>query len=54
MGDHAKAAINTQFNTGTVVGVCANVIDAGFPPKFVPDFSWGNSAVFLNWKKHMK
>ena len=46
MGDHAKAAINTQFNTGTVVGVCANVIDAGFPPKFVPDFSWGNSAVF--------
>ncbi|HUM51861.1 MAG TPA: putative sugar nucleotidyl transferase, partial [Chitinophagales bacterium] len=46
MGDHAKAAINTQFNTGTVVGVCANIIDAGFPPKFVPDFSWGNSAVF--------
>jgi UDP-N-acetylglucosamine diphosphorylase/glucosamine-1-phosphate N-acetyltransferase len=46
MGDHAKAAINTQFNTGTVVGVCANVIDAGFPPKFVPDFSWGNSDVF--------
>lgn len=46
MGDHAKAAINTQFNTGTVVGVCANVFDAGFPPKFVPDFSWGSSAVF--------
>ncbi|MFN8284707.1 MAG: putative sugar nucleotidyl transferase [Chitinophagales bacterium] len=46
MGDHAKAAINTQFNTGTVVGVCANVFDAGFPPKFVPDFSWGNSATF--------
>jgi UDP-N-acetylglucosamine diphosphorylase/glucosamine-1-phosphate N-acetyltransferase len=46
MGDHAKAAINTQFNTGTVVGVCANVFDAGFPPKFVPDFSWGNNAIF--------
>ncbi|CAF3448054.1 unnamed protein product [Rotaria sp. Silwood2] len=46
MGDHAKAAINTQFNTGTVVGVCANVFDAGFPQKFIPDFSWGNNAVF--------
>ena len=41
MGDHSKAAINTQFNTGTVVGVCANVFSAGFPPKFIPDFSWG-------------
>jgi UDP-N-acetylglucosamine diphosphorylase/glucosamine-1-phosphate N-acetyltransferase len=46
MGDHAKAAINTQFNTGTVVGVCANVIDAGFSAKFIPDFSWGNQATF--------
>lgn len=46
MGDHAKAAINTQFNTGTVVGVCANVFDAGFPPKFIPDFSWGKNAIF--------
>lgn len=46
MGDHAKAAINTQFNTGTVVGVCANVFDAGFPPKFIRDFSWGNNAIF--------
>lgn len=46
MGDHAKTAINTQFNTGTVVGVCANVFDAGFPPKFIPDFSWGNNATF--------
>ncbi len=46
MGDHAKAAINTQFNTGTVVGVAANVFDAGFPPKFIPDFSWGKSSVF--------
>lgn len=46
MGDHAKAAINTQFNTGTVVGVCANVFDAGFPDKFIPDFAWGNKDTF--------
>lgn len=41
MGDHAKTAINTQLNTGTVVGVGANIFRSGFPPNFVPDFSWG-------------
>jgi len=41
MGDHSKCAINTMFNTGTVVGVSANVHGAGFPRNFVPDFSWG-------------
>lgn len=41
MGDHSKSSINTMFNTGTVVGVNANVFQAGFPPKFIPSFSWG-------------
>jgi UDP-N-acetylglucosamine diphosphorylase/glucosamine-1-phosphate N-acetyltransferase len=41
MGDHAKCGINTMFNTGTVVGVAANVFGAGFPRNFIPDFSWG-------------
>lgn len=41
MGDHAKCGINTMFNTGTVVGVCANIFGAGFPPKFIPSFAWG-------------
>lgn len=41
MGDYSKSAINTQFNTGTVVGISANVFDTGFPPKFIPSFSWG-------------
>lgn len=40
MGDHAKSAIHTTFNTGTVVGVGANVVATGFPPKQVPDFAW--------------
>ncbi|HEX4886904.1 MAG TPA: putative sugar nucleotidyl transferase [Luteibaculaceae bacterium] len=40
MGDHSKSAINTQFNTGTTVGVMANVFRSGFPPKFIPSFSW--------------
>jgi UDP-N-acetylglucosamine diphosphorylase/glucosamine-1-phosphate N-acetyltransferase len=43
MADHAKCAINTMFNTGTVVGVGANVFGAGFPRNFIPDFSWGGA-----------
>ena len=41
MGDHAKTAINTQLNTGTVVGVAANIFKSGFPPNLVENFSWG-------------
>ncbi|MBB6126633.1 GlmU family protein [Mucilaginibacter lappiensis] len=44
MADHAKCSINTMFNTGSVVGVGANVFGAGFPRNFVPDFSWGGAA----------
>ncbi len=43
MGDHTKTAINTMFNTGTVVGVNCNIYGEGFPPKFIPSFSWGGS-----------
>ncbi|MCG5644846.1 GlmU family protein [Flavobacteriaceae bacterium LSUCC0859] len=49
MGDHSKCGINTMFNTGTVVGVSANVFGAGFVKNFVPSFSWGgiqNSQTF--------
>jgi UDP-N-acetylglucosamine diphosphorylase/glucosamine-1-phosphate N-acetyltransferase len=46
MGDHSKSAINTQFNTGTTVGCCANIFGGGFPPKFIPSFSWGGSDGF--------
>lgn len=45
MGDHSKSAIGTQFNTGTVVGVHANVFGAGFPPKWLPNYSWGGSQI---------
>jgi UDP-N-acetylglucosamine diphosphorylase/glucosamine-1-phosphate N-acetyltransferase len=46
MGDHAKCGINTMFNTGTVVGVSANVFGAGYPRNFVPDFAWGGAQGF--------
>jgi UDP-N-acetylglucosamine diphosphorylase/glucosamine-1-phosphate N-acetyltransferase len=43
MGDHSKCGINTMFNTGTVVGVSANIFGHGFQRSFVPSFSWGSS-----------
>lgn len=43
MGDHSKCAINTMFNTGTVVGVSANIFGSGFPRNFIPSFSWGGA-----------
>jgi UDP-N-acetylglucosamine diphosphorylase/glucosamine-1-phosphate N-acetyltransferase len=41
MGDYSRSAINTSFNTGTVVGVCCNVFGEGLTPKHIPSFSWG-------------
>ncbi len=41
MGDHSKTGIHTMFNTGTVVGVNANIFGSGFPRNFIPSFSWG-------------
>lgn len=41
MGDHSKTAINTQLNTGTVVGIAANIFKSGFPPNLIENFSWG-------------
>lgn len=41
MGDHSKCGINTMFNTGTVVGVSANIFGSGYTPKFIPSFTWG-------------
>ena len=50
MGDHSKCGINTMFNTGTVVGVSANVFGAGFPRNFVSSFSWGGSAGYMTYR----
>lgn len=62
MGDYSRCAINTSFNTGTVVGICSNIVGEGFPAKHIPNFSWGNQALSQyefdkaivdigNWKK---
>ena len=62
MGDYSKAAINTSFNTGTVVGICSNIVSPGLTPKLIPNFSWGADGITKyklskalldidNWKK---
>lgn len=50
MADHVKCAINTMFNTGTVVGVSANVFGAGFPRNFIADFAWGGAHGFNTYE----
>ncbi|MBK9730184.1 MAG: GlmU family protein [Chitinophagaceae bacterium] len=50
MGDHSKCGINTMFNTGTVVGVFANLFGDGFPRNFIPSFSWGGHAGITDYK----
>lgn len=49
MGDHSKCGINTMFNTGTVVGVSANIFGSGFPRNFVSSFSWGGHSGFTTY-----
>ncbi|MGB8194601.1 MAG: putative sugar nucleotidyl transferase [Chitinophagaceae bacterium] len=62
MGDYSRAAINSSFNTGTVVGVCCNVFGSGLTPKHITDFTWGQDTLpkyefekamkdIGNWKK---
>lgn len=62
MGDYSRAAINSSFNTGTVVGVCCNVFANGLTSKYIPDFTWGDGTLpkydfekamkdIANWKK---
>ncbi len=49
MADHSKCGINTMFNTGTVVGVSANIFGPGYPRNFIPSFSWGGAAGFSEY-----
>lgn len=50
MGDHSKCGINTMFNTGTVVGVSANIYGDGYPRNFIPSFAWGGAAGFTTFQ----
>lgn len=50
MGDHSKCGINTMFNTGTVVGVNANIFGGGYPRNFIPSYSWGGSNQMIHYE----
>jgi len=65
MGDYSRCAINTSFNTGTVVGACCSIFGEGLTPKNIPSFAWGNQGVtryefekalkdIQNWKQLKK
>ncbi len=49
MGDHSKTAINTMFNTGTVVGFSSNIFGPGFPMKYIPSFAWGGADMMTTY-----
>lgn len=54
MGDYSRAAINTAFDTGTLVGVCCNIF-SGMPAKYVPDFTWGTTKPErYQWEKALR
>lgn len=40
MGDHTKTTINAMLNTGTVCGVCCNILASWFPARYIPSYSW--------------
>jgi UDP-N-acetylglucosamine diphosphorylase/glucosamine-1-phosphate N-acetyltransferase len=50
MGDYSRCGINTMFNTGTVVGISANMFGTGFPGSFIPSFSWGGANGFETYR----
>lgn len=49
LGDHTKTAIGTKINTGSSYGIGCNIFGAGFPPKFIPSFSWGESEKLVEY-----
>lgn len=55
MGDYSRSAINTAFTTGTVTGICCNIFGGGMPPKYIPDFSWGqDGGIRYEWEKAVR
>ena len=54
IGDHSKTGINTMLNTGTYIGVAANVFGGDFPPKTVKSFTWGNNETVHEFSKALE
>ena len=43
IGDHSKTSINTMLNTGSVIGIFANLFGGGFHEKYIYSFTWNES-----------
>ena len=59
IGDYTRTAISTTFNTGTCVGIGANIFKEIFNEKYIPSFRWGNNDItdidkFIDTCKKMK
>jgi UDP-N-acetylglucosamine diphosphorylase/glucosamine-1-phosphate N-acetyltransferase len=50
IGDHTRTAIHTRLNTGTVLGVSANVLAPDFPARETPSFTWGGGATRAEYR----
>ncbi|NBT07808.1 MAG: glucose-1-phosphate thymidylyltransferase [Chitinophagia bacterium] len=60
VGDYSRFAIQSSINTGSYIGVSANIFGNGLLPKYIPNFTWGVIAGYQldkaiedinNWKK---
>lgn len=60
VGDYTRFAIQSSINTGSYIGVSANIYGNGLLPKMIPNFTWGTTKGYLlekaledihNWKK---
>ncbi len=60
VGDYTRFAIHSSINTGSYIGVCANIFGNGLLPKNIPNFTWGVTPGYRieeifedinNWKK---
>ncbi len=43
IGDHSKTSINTMLNTGSYIGIFANIFGGGFHDKEIKSFSWNEA-----------
>ncbi len=41
ISDYVRTGISTMLNSGTVIGLGANVFGEGYQPKYIPPFQWG-------------
>jgi hypothetical protein len=41
VGDYSRFAIQSSINTGSYIGVSANIFGNGLLPKYIPNFTWG-------------